>query len=235
MPLPTVILPGYLAAAHEYRAMEQGLKDLGGAVVTVPLQRRDWFVTLGGRPVTPILNHLDRTLQKLLDQTQAPQVNLIGHSAGGWISRIYLGETPYCGQVWHKAPLVKTLITLGTPHLSHEAWTQRNLNFVNQNYPGAFHEDVTYVCVAGKAIYGKPSWRWGEWFTYSSYRMTCGQGQCWGDGVTPVNAAHLNGAVNLVLDGVMHSPGQTKASQPRPDWNWYGSADSIEAWSSYLA
>ena len=234
MPLPTVILPGYLAVAHEYQDMEQGLQHLEYPTVTVPLQRRDWFVTLGGRPVTAILKQLDRTIQDVLETTQAPQVNLIGHSAGGWISRIYLGETPYCGQVWHRVSAVKTLITLGTPHQSGEAWTQRNLNFVNQNYPGAFHDDVKYVCVAGKAIYGKPSWRWGEWFTYSSYRITCGQGQCWGDGVTPITAAHLTGAENLVLDGVMHSPGPTSSPKMNQNRVWYGSLETIKVWGTYL-
>ena len=234
MSLPTVILPGYLAAANEYQSMEQGLKDSGYPAVTVPLQRRHWYVTLGGRPVTPILERLDRTIQDVLDTTQAPQVNLIGHSAGGWISRIYLGEVPYCGQVWHRVSRVNTLITLGTPHQSNEAWTLRNLNFVNQNYPGAFHDDVNYVCVAGKAIYGKPSWHWEEWFTYSSYRITCGQGQCWGDGVTPISAAHLTGAENLVLDQVLHSPRQSNSTQTAQNHTWYGSPEPLKVWGAYL-
>lgn len=231
MSLPTVILPGYLAAADQYRGMEQRLKDWGYPTVTVPLQRRDWFVTLGGRPVTPILECLDQTIQQILKTTQAPQVNLIGHSAGGWIARIYLGAMPYCGQVWHRVSRVKTLITLGTPHQSNETWTQRNLNFVNDHYPGAFHDGVDYVCVAGKAIYGKLSWRWQEWFTHSSYRITCGQGQCWGDGVTPITAAHLTGAENLVLDQVLHSPGPSPSAQTHV---WYGSPDPIKIWGAYL-
>ena len=31
--------------------------------------------------------------------------------------------------------------------------------------------------------------------------LTVGKGETWGDGITPVEVAHLDGAENLVLDG----------------------------------
>ena len=87
-----------------------------------------------------------------------------------------------------------TLITLGTPHISGERWTRKNLNFVNDNYPDAryMQKQVKYICVAGKSIYGAK--RIGQWLAYSSYEMTCGRGDVWGDGITPIIAAHLVGA-----------------------------------------
>ncbi len=233
--LPTVILPGYLAPAKDYLDLQHQLNAIGTEATVVPLQRKDWFVTLGGRPITPILQQLDHTVQQVLERTQAPQVNIVGHSAGGWISRIYMGSEPYYGQVWQAQPKVHTLISLGTPHTSQEAWTQRNLNFVNDNYPGAFHSDVKYVCVAGKALYGQRSWRLGQWFTYSSYKVTCGEGECWGDGVTPIMSAHLSGAVNLTFDQVWHSPHPTQAVPQNTDYQWYGSPEVIQHWSTYLA
>jgi pimeloyl-ACP methyl ester carboxylesterase len=235
MSLPIVILPGYLAPAQDYTELEESLKRAGFAAVMVPLKRQDWFVTLGGRPVTPILSLLDETIQRVLAQTQAPQVNLIGHSAGGWISRIYLGAESYCDRRWSGQPLVKTLITLGTPHTSQERWTRRNLNFVNENYPGAFHPEINYVCVAGKAMYGQPSWRLGEWFTYQSYQLTGGQGQCWGDGVIPIESAHLEGATNLVIEEVQHSPRPTSNRHRINKHRWYGSSDIVSQWSQHLA
>lgn len=230
--LPTVILPGYLAGATPYQEMEQALQELGHLAVTVPLQRRDWLPTFGGRSMLPILRQLDQTVKQVIQATGSEAVNLVGHSAGGWICRIYLGEVPYDihpsdgGQVclWKAHPLVKTLVTLGTPHVSQERWTKRNLDFVKTHYPGAFHSTVRYVCVAGKSAYGKRSL--GNWFTYSSYELTCGQGACWGDGVTPIAAAHLEGAENLTLDNVWHSP--------RPDRLWYGSSAVVPVWSAYL-
>ena len=228
--LPTVILPGYLEGAIAYRQLEQSLQQIGLPTVTVPLRRRDWFPTLGGRPITPILQLLDRTVKQVLQQYNVSQINLIGHSAGGWISRIYLGEKPYLGRgeikpsIWSSHPQVSTLITLGTPHISQERWTRWNLDFVNNNYPGAFYPNVRYVCVAGKSIFGER--RRGSWLAYSSYRLTSGQGNCWGDGITPITAAHLAEAENLVVEGVKHSP---KAAGL-----WYGSPQIIPSWVSYL-
>ncbi|NEO31772.1 MAG: alpha/beta hydrolase [Symploca sp. SIO3C6] len=234
MPLPTVILPGYFAGAIEYHALEQTLQNLGFPAATVPLRQRDWLPTVGGRSMVPILKKLDSTVKQLRQKHNTSQVNLIGHSAGGWIARIYLGEVPYTlhGDVnesvvglWHAYPYVTTLVTLGTPHVSQERWTKRNLDFVNTNYPGAFYQDIHYVCVAGKAIYGKRSL--SNWLAYSSYELTCGQGESWGDGITPIAAAHLRGATNLTLEGVMHSP--------RRKGMWYGSIEPMQSWLKYLA
>ncbi len=233
MPLPTVILPGYLAGASDYYPLAQFLTDRGFPTTVVPLVRRDWLPTLGGRSMLPILEQLDQTVQQTRQQYQADRINLIGHSAGGWIARIYLGEKPYDihgtlpgrTYAWSAHHQVKHLITLGTPHVSQERWTRRNLNFVNQTYPQAFHADVRYICVAGRAILGQR--RWESWLAYSSYQLTCGQGDCWGDGITPIVAAHLAGAENLTLAAVRHAP--------RSGGPWYGSPEVVAQWADYLA
>ncbi|MBD2598479.1 triacylglycerol lipase [Nostoc spongiaeforme FACHB-130] len=230
MPLPTVIVPGYLESAIAYLNLETSLTQSGFPTVTVPLRRRDWLPTIGGRPVTPILQKLDLTVKQILQEYQSQQVNLIGHSAGGWISRIYLGEKPYTPRhqthpsIWNAHPLVASLITLGTPHISQERWTRWNLDFVTNNYPGAFYKNVRYVCAAGKTILGAR--RPGSWLAYSSYQLTCGQGNTWGDGITPIAAAHLAGAENLIIEGVRHSP--------RSPGIWYGSPEALQVWVKYL-
>ncbi|TVQ19309.1 MAG: lipase [Leptolyngbya sp. DLM2.Bin15] len=233
MGYPTVILPGYFAGAAPYQTMEKTLAELGFPSVTVPLSRWDWVPTVGGRSMGGILDKLDQTVKQVMETTGSDRINLIGHSAGGWIARIYLGEIPYTihakdagkPMLWKAHPSVATLMTLGTPHVSQERWTLRNLNFVNDNYPGAFHPTVRYVCVAGKAVLGDRSP--AGWFTYNSYLLTCGNGTCWGDEITPISAAHLEGAENLILDQVVHSP--------RPGKRWYGSPDIIPTWAAYLA
>lgn len=232
MTLPTVILPGYLAGAPPYLEMEAALRSLDIPVVTVPLRRRDWLPTLGGRSVTPILEKLDATVQEVRQRYGCDRLNLVGHSAGGWIARIYLGEVPYRIHasdgdrtgLWKAHPYVATLVSLGTPHISQERWTRRNLDFVKDHYPGAFYPHVRYVCIAGKSVYGM---RWRQWFAYSSYEQTCGAGDRWGDGITPIEAALLDGADNHVLDYVYHSP--------RPGQLWYGSAPVVNQWAAYLA
>ncbi|HEY9646562.1 MAG TPA: lipase [Chroococcidiopsis sp.] len=231
MPLPTVILPGYFADAAPYREMELALEALGVPVMTVPLKRGDWLPTVGGRSMVPILIKLDQTVAAAMQRYGSDRINLVGHSAGGWISRIYLGEVPYDIHradaqktvLWKAHPQVATLITLGTPHVSQERWTKRNLDFVKIHYPGAFYPTVRYVCAAGKSIYGD---RWKSWFAFSSYELTCGQGNCWGDGITPIEAAHLDGAENLTMADVLHSP--------RPGQQWYGSAAIVAQWATYL-
>jgi len=128
MPLPTVILPGFFASSLEYRVLEQSLQESGFPTLTVPLLQRDWLPTVGGRSMIPILRKIDQTVKQALEKYNASKINLIGHSAGGWIARIYLGEQPYnlhndateLEGLWHAYPYVATLVTLGTPHVSQE-------------------------------------------------------------------------------------------------------------------
>jgi len=226
-----VILPGYLASAQPYQEMEQALVAAGFPAVTVPLRRRDWLPTIGGRSVINIIQSLDATAQRAMVDYSCNQINLVGHSAGGWISRIYIGEHPYDVHASDRLRTfprsarrhVKTLVTLGTPHRSQERWTRKNLDFVNETYPGAFYQDVKYACVAGKSIKGKKT----NWFTFNSYRLTCGEGTTWGDGVVPVRSAHLEGAENITLPDVWHSP--------RAGINWYGSPAVVDGWRPYLS
>jgi pimeloyl-ACP methyl ester carboxylesterase len=222
--LPALILPGYLADASDYIALEQSLALLEVPAMTVPLRWWEWLPTVGGRSVEPILQSLDTAVALVKQKYNCDRVNLIAHSAGGWIARIYLGDRPYYDRVWGGRSQVETLITLGTPQDSLEPWTQKNLSFVNQTYPGAFYDDVNYVCVAGKAILGEK--KLAKWLAYSSYELTCGQGDTWGDGIIPISSAHLTGATNLVLIGAQHSPRSGL---------WYGSPLLLPDWLKYLA
>lgn len=229
MKLPNIIVPGYFAAAIDYLPLEKELNRRGILTVTVPLKKSDWFPTLGGRSVVPIVERLDRTVKEVLERYGTSEVNLIAHSAGGWISRIYMGEKPYDihgdkDAVWKAHHYVNTLITLGTPHRSQERWTKKNLNFVADNYSGAFHSDVRYVCIAGKAVCGKK--QLGGWLAYQSYLITGGEGNVWGDGIVPIACAHLEGATNIILEGVWHSP--------KSPYVWYGSDEPLQAWIDYL-
>ncbi len=230
--LPTVILPGYLESSKAYLSLAQDLTQQGSPTTVVPTNFRDWLPTIGGRSMVPILRLLHQTVTAVLAEPGVNQINLIGHSAGGWIARMYLGEVPYTIHhdisadegLWNAQRQVATLICLGTPQFSGEKWTKKNLNFVNDNYPGAFYPEVNYVCVAGKSVYGQL--QWGSLLAYQSYQLTCGTGKTWGDGITPIEAAHLAGAKNLVIENVKHSP---RSRDP-----WYGSPIALAAWSQYL-
>ncbi len=230
MPRPTVIVPGYFAQASEYSTLENFLKEQGLPTITVPLSKWDWLPTVGGRSMLPILRKIDSTVEQLLQEYPESLLNIIGHSAGGWITRIYLGDQPYdvhgekLEVIWSKNKQIHSLITLGTPHRSGEYWTKKNLNFVNDNYPGAYYRDINYICIAGKLIYGKPDL--SNWLAYNSYKLTLGSGLTWGDGITPIESAHLEGANNITLEGVGHAPNNK--------YPWYGSIEVAQQWLQYL-
>jgi hypothetical protein len=95
---------------------------------------------------------------------------------------------------------------------------------VNDNYPHAFYDDIEYICIAGKSVQGKKSTP-QKWLAYSSYELTCGQGDAWGDGIIPIESAYLDGATNIAIDGVYHSPRSGK---------WYGSQEAVDIWAKYL-
>ena len=95
MSLPAIILPGYFASAKEYQALEDLLQANAIIAITVPLTTWDWVPTLGGRSMQSILAKIDDTVQRVKADYGCDRVNLVGHSAGGWIARIYLGDRPY--------------------------------------------------------------------------------------------------------------------------------------------
>lgn len=43
-------------------------------------------------------------------------------------------------------------------------------------------------------------------FASAAPLQVCGESSVWGDGVVPVPSAHLDGAINITLEGVYHSP-----------------------------
>lgn len=223
---PNVILPGYLAGAQDYLPIADQLRAQGKAALVVPLQWWEWLPTVGGRSIAPILVKLDATIKQAKAEFATDRVNIIAHSAGGWIARIYLGDQPYYGQAWQGRSHVAQLVCLGTPQRSLEPWTVKNLGFVNETYPEAFYSDVDYICVAGNAVTGAKNWRnLAQWLAYSSYELTIGTGESSGDGITPIAAAHLQGATNLTIDGVYHSP---------RSGTWYGTPAVLSQWAAYL-
>ena len=57
---------------------------------------------------------------------------IIGHSAGGWISRVFLSEREYGGRAYRGAALVHSLVTLGTPHGDSKGAAFRGVAWVNR-------------------------------------------------------------------------------------------------------
>lgn len=76
-------------------------------------------------------------------------------------------------------------------------------------------------------------------FTGVVYQQVCGEAAVWGDGVVPNVSSHLDGAINLELVDVFHSPFQSadSAHEHENEDNtrvWYGSKGIAEKWLSCL-
>lgn len=229
---------------------------LGGRSVRPILDRMDWALTqlLEGYEVTedtsleiplPRPATYQDWLTEFRDASKGaqPQLELTGpwqgsskaalvaSSAGGWISRIFLGRgPPYSEAVYHGADRVHTLVTLGTPHTSAEPVTRRNIDYVNEHYKCM--DEVRYVAIGSKTVQGK-AWLNNsvQDFAYQSYNICCGKGDVWGDGVTPLECAlALEGAEHIVMEGAKHVP----LGKQKEEGHWYGSGPYLEQWISVL-
>jgi pimeloyl-ACP methyl ester carboxylesterase len=170
------------------------------------------------------------------------KIALIGHSAGGWISRIYLSRRNYAGKSYGGVELVHSLVTLGTPHRDAPGPAFEGIRWCNKVEEEL---DVRKLSVSGSGFLGAD---WGA-LTEGSYAFCSEYGmdvsQVDGDGVTPIESAFAwKGAEQLVVEGVTHfcwskvagsslvAPELTKdEANGRP---WYGSDNILDQWVPFL-
>ncbi|XP_039144453.1 uncharacterized protein LOC120281826 [Dioscorea cayenensis subsp. rotundata] len=275
---PAVILPGLGNNTGDYHRLVSTLREAHGIPSVVAkvsrvdwlrnaagvLDRNYWKGTLRPRPVLDwYLERVDQAVSeaKMLCR-QGERISLIGHSAGGWLARVYMQEFGTAN--------VALLLTLGTPHLPPSKGspgvfdqTRGLLDYVEKYCsPALYTPELRYVCIAGRYIQGAhfggddkiisnevgklggtfelamdsgnqpplagPTLR--ARFIGQGYKQVCGRAEVWGDGVVPEISAHLEGALNISLEGVYHSPvGSDDESRP-----WYGSPAIVEKWVHHL-
>ncbi|CAK8569398.1 unnamed protein product [Lathyrus sativus] len=279
---PAVILPGLGNNSGDYQKLEATLNDkYGVSTVVAKVSRLDWFRNAAGlidpnywrgtlQP-SPVLDWYLKRVHDAVEEAKelAPPgstLSLIGHSAGGWLARLYMEQFG----VSH----ISLLLTLGTPHLPAPKGvygvidqTRGLLDYVEQNCSKpVYTPELKYVCIAGRYIEGAPLFGNSNptlepvvptngsqlvpevatvmeaastsspnitlraRFVGQGYKQVCGKADVWGDGVVPQVSAHLEGALNISLDGVYHSPvGSDDATRP-----WYGSPHVLEQWIQHL-
>ena len=126
--MPVLIIPGFLSSDDEYEGMADALRrfDASADVFVVPLETKDWYPTLLGGDFRAILDKVDRAATEALRASGSPPegktLRVVGHSAGGWLARTWLGSSPYMGRVYGGAKKTRVLLTLGTPHYSLERY-----------------------------------------------------------------------------------------------------------------
>ena len=219
---PVVVLGGFLSSPGFYREMCGVIRRIRNSPIEVAdVQIWHWAAAVSARGWSRILDRLHHAVVRTASSSPTGKVVLVGHSAGGVIGRLYLSDQPFRGRTYAGLERVSTLITLGSPHKNPERARLRRE--VERRLPGAFFApQVRYVAVAGRAISGSrcgnSRQRRAGWF----YDHLSGHGDLWGDGLVPVEAALLEGAEEIVLDGVYHAP---VFGTP-----WYGSPEIIQRW-----
>jgi hypothetical protein len=225
-PAPTLILGGFLITPEAYGPMAVAIAAATGQrVVVVPASRGDWLLTSWSLGWTRLLDRVQALLLELAAASPTGRVNLVGHSSGGVMLRLLLGDEPFAGRIYGYRQRVQSLVTLGSPHQAIRATALRQL--VDQRYPGAFFSDeLTYLAVAGTIAPEQLRPR-ARRLTSRSYRAINNDPSSRGDGLVPHSSALLAGAEPLVLKGVGHG-----------GWfadRWYGSADVLPQWVPWLA
>ncbi|XP_054780209.1 uncharacterized protein LOC129287942 isoform X2 [Prosopis cineraria] len=271
---PAVILPGLGNNSGDYQKLVQTLNDKYGVpTVVAKVSRIDWLRNAAGlvdpdywrgtlkpRPVLDwYLKRVHDAVQEAKDLAEGATLSLVGHSAGGWLARVYLEEFGMSH--------ISLLLTLGTPHLPPPKGTpgvidqtRGLLNYVEQNCSKArYTPQMKYI--EGAQFFGQSDAKTESLvpingsqpvpeavvmnasgnsppmtttlrtrFVGQGYKQVCGQADVWGDGVVPEVSAHLEGALNISLDGVYHSPvGSDDELRP-----WYGSPAILDQWVEHL-
>ncbi|MBX0330791.1 alpha/beta fold hydrolase [Oscillochloris sp. ZM17-4] len=226
---PLVIIGGYLTSPNDFAPLAQLLSTspYGYQTFIAPISRTRWLITRDWdfRKVIAIVR---ATVEQALSASGAEQVDILAHSVGGMVARMYMGEQPYKGEVYGGHRYVRRLTMLGTPHHSQEHWTRQSVGFVNSTYPGAFYPEVRYTSVVGRAIQGNPRGTLIERMSSTSYSTVSGPSflEAWGDGISTLECAALSGAEYLAVQGVSHSP-----FHGRP---WYGDQEGLALWGKVL-
>ncbi|GFH49909.1 hypothetical protein CTEN210_06385 [Chaetoceros tenuissimus] len=174
------------------------------------------------------------------------RIALIGHSAGGWISRVYLSNRNYGGRSYNGSELVHSLVTLGSPNANAPGAAFKSIEWINRE---EIPDNVRALAVAGKGFQGD---KCGT-FTKNAYSFCCSEGsdgsQYDGDGVTPVFSALAMEGKNcdkLVLEGdILHFSfadtfggdlftGDLARMQRERDLSWYASDEAMDQWVGWL-
>ncbi len=183
----------------------------------------------------------DSTIAQVKADFPTRKIHLVAHSIGGWVARAYCGEVADPEDVQKR---FVSLTTLGSPNYppppSESGFsldqTRGLLDYVNDNFPGAYHKNFKYVSVGGVGTPGKLGGGLEESVAFISYLPLCGNGASVGDGIIPEEVAFLEGATHVRVPEAKHS-GFIPTAGPSikiPGYVWYGSAEVLDQWLVHL-
>tara|TARA_B100001287_G_C22507274_1_gene446519 strand:+ start:145 stop:729 length:585 start_codon:yes stop_codon:yes gene_type:complete len=187
----------------------------------VQITKIDWLKTNTVKGWGNILNKVDNCVKNVIKETNAKKIDLIGHSSGGVMLRLYLSKDLFNGKKYGGSDFTSNLITLGSPHQAKRATPLRKL--VDEKFPENFFKNVNYVSIGGELeVNSSDSSLITKLFAKNSYKSISGEQTSIGDGLVPLSASLLNGSQKIILPKTSHSKifGET----------WYGTNDRINEW-----
>ncbi len=219
---PIIILGGFLITSDSYNPAKNAIANISGRkVYVVDVTRRDWFKSNSAEGWITILNKVKEMVTFALNESKANKIDLIGHSSGGIMLRLYLSSEPFKDVVFNGKSNTRNLITLGSPHQAVRATKLRR--FVDEKYPGNFFKDINYVSIGGKVeIYSKQTSLLTKLVARNSYKSMSGNKNESGDGLVPLSSSLLKNSQQIILPNTVHGGIFGK--------NWYGSTSKIREW-----
>lgn len=246
---PVLVCPAQFGTSDDYAELVDALRERGHPVVVAPLAFTDWLRLIpssftaaywtGDLDPDTVLQFYYEALDKAVatirsDHGTDRPIQLVGHSIGGWIARAYLGQLG-------DRSAISTLVTLGTPHAPPPAGffsiidqTRGLLRNVESRFPGAYHDDIRYLTVGSRKVRSKLFGGGLDGLVaLASYLPLAGVADTQGDGIVPIECAHLDGAEQRECDAyhIAFVPGSGTKLIGTP---WYGSRGVLEVWGAFL-
>lgn len=236
-----VIVGGYLTLPLFYRPMRERLLARGAARVSVvPLYWPDWLAaTFAG--FGPAMLRTARAIRHARARADAPLL-VVGHSAGGFVTRLAMSEVPFEGRWVGVANDVGCLVTLGTPHrFDPNIWRDhpgvRATRFLDRTSPGAFFAPTTGYLTVGSSLMPSTPAASTPVIKRSIDRIMrtfVGQADRLGsDGIVENQMAQLSGVPHIELRDALHGTlGAPWYGDDRVMDRWWPAA--VEAWRGAL-
>ena len=219
---PIIILGGFLITSEAYKPAKNIIEKISGRkVYIVDVTRGDWLKSNSAEGWINILNKVKDKADFALRETKAKKIDLIGHSSGGIMLRLYLSNESFKDTIYNGKSITKNLITLGSPHQALKATALRR--FVDEKYPGNFFKNINYVSVGGKVeINSKQTSLLTKLVARNSYKSISGNKNESGDGLVPLSSSLLKNSQKIILPGTVHGGIFGKY--------WYGSNSKVREW-----
>ena len=187
----------------------------------VDVTRRDWLKSNSANGWINILNKVHDKVALALKENKAKKIDLIGHSSGGIILRLYLSGEPFKDIIYDGKSNTRNLITLGSPHQAIKATALRK--FVDEKYPGNFFKNINYISIGGEIeINTEQTSILTKLIARNSYKSISGKKNERGDGLVPLSSSLLRNSQQIILKETVHGKIFGK--------NWYGSCSKVKEW-----